>query len=272
MSGADTEAPIADTEARPADDSSADGGAKASELTVRLEVFEGPLDLLLYLIRKDELDVYDIPIVDITRQYVEYIDLMRMLDLDIAGEFIVMASSLMMIKSRMLLPAEARPELEEEDDIDPRLDLVRQLVEYRKFKDVADHLERLEEEQLNVFPRGAVHVDVEKEVGVSLRDVSIFDLINAFNEALKKVEREALHNIFTERYTIAEKIDDLMIRIRAQRQVSVSALFTGMRSRQEIICTFLAVLELIRLKQIEARPQKGHFGEIVIAMVGEEDE
>ena len=120
------------------------------EYKVQLEVFEGPLDLLLYLIKKDELDIYDIPIERITTQYMEYMDLMRMLDLNIAGEFIVMAATLMMIKSRMLLPPEERAELEEEEE-DPRWDLVRQLVEYKKFKDAAMHLEGLEERQEDVF-------------------------------------------------------------------------------------------------------------------------
>ena len=117
--------------------------APQEEYKVELDVFEGPLDLLLYLIKRDELDIYDIPIERITDQYMQYMDLMRMLDLNIAGEFIVMAATLMMIKSRMLLPVEERPEMEEEED-DPRWELVRQLVEYKKFKDAALHLHKLE--------------------------------------------------------------------------------------------------------------------------------
>ena len=129
--------------------------ASQEEYKVQLEVFEGPLDLLLYLIKKDELDIYDIPIERITTQYMQYMDLMRMLDLNIAGEFIVMAATLMMIKSRMLLPPEERAALEEEEEEDPRWDLVRQLVEYKKFKDAAMHLEGLEERQADVFGRGS---------------------------------------------------------------------------------------------------------------------
>ena len=116
-----------------------------NELSVKLEVFEGPLDLLLYLIKKDEVDIYDIPIVTVTQQYLDFIETMKMLDLEIAGEFIVMAATLMMIKSRMLLPEDTRPDLEEEEEADPRWDLVRQLLEYKKFKDAALHLEKLEE-------------------------------------------------------------------------------------------------------------------------------
>jgi len=145
--------------------------------------------------------------------------------------------------------------------------LVRQLVEYRKFKDAANHLEQLEGEMLNVFPRGAINVDLEKQPGVSLKDVSIFDLINAFNEALKRVEAEKIREIFTERYTVAEKIDELMIRIRTNKRVSISGLFVGMRSRAEIICTFLAVLELIKLSQIIIQPQNEAFDEIHIERV-----
>lgn len=240
--------------------------AKEDALNFTLDVFEGPLDLLLYLIKRDEVDIYDIPIVNITEQYMEVLKMMQILDLNIAGEFLVMASTLTLIKSRMLLPVEDRGEEEEEEE-DPRLDLVRQLVEYRKFKDAAGHLEQLEGEMLNVFPRGAINVDLEKQPGVSLKDVSIFDLINAFNEALKRVEAEKIREIFTERYTVAEKIDELMIRMRTNQRVSISGLFVGMRSRAEIICTFLAVLELIKLSQITIQPQNEAFDAIHIERV-----
>jgi segregation and condensation protein A len=236
--------------------------AAQEEYRVQLEVFEGPLDLLLYLIKKDELDIYDIPIERITSQYMRYIDLMRMLDLNIAGEFIVMAATLMMIKSRMLLPPEERAELEEEEE-DPRWDLVRQLVEYKKFKDAAMHLEGLEERQLDVFARGSDAATLGPAGEVSLHDVSIFDLIRAFNDVLKKVKTEELKEIFAERYTVAEKIDAIMTMIESRERISFSSLFVDIVSRYELVCTFLAVLELIRLKQIVARQEKP-FGEILI--------
>ncbi len=243
--------------------------AAQEEYKVQLEVFEGPLDLLLYLIKKDELDIYDIPIERITNQYMEYINLMRMLDLNIAGEFIVMAATLMMIKSRMLLPPEERTVLEEEEEEDdPRWDLIRQLVEYKKFKDAALHLEGLEQRQQDVFVRGSDVAKLGPESDVSLRDVSIFDLITAFNEALKKVKTEELKEIFAERYSVAEKIDTLVNLMRSNDRVTFSCLFEHVASRHEIVCTFLAVLELIRLKQIMAR-QEGPFGEIVICRVAE---
>jgi len=233
------------------------------EYKVQLDVFEGPLDLLLYLIKKDELDIYDIPIERITNQYMQYMELMRMLDLNIAGEFIVMAATLMMIKSRMLLPPEDRAELAEEDEDDPRWDLVRQLVEYKKFKDAAIHLEGLEERQQDVFMRGSDTAKLGAESDVALHDVSIFDLITAFSEVLKNVKPEELTEIFSEHVTVAEKLELLMKVLKEEDSVSFSSLFKNAASRADIVCTFLAILELMKMRQIVAR-QSESFGEIMI--------
>lgn len=241
----------------------------SEEYRVKLDVFEGPLDLLLYLIRKEEVDVYDIPIERITQQYMSYLDLMRMLDLSIAGEFIVMAATLMMIKSRMLLPVEERSSQEDEDEDDPRWDLVRQLVEYKKFKDAALHLQGLEELQENIFIRAGEGVELGAQPDVALQDVSIFDLIAAFNDALSKVQKEELREIFAERFTVGEKIDDLLKRLEDVNQLSLTELFRGMRSRHEVVCTFLAVLELMRLKHIGAI-QEQPYGPILLTRVMEE--
>ena len=232
------------------------------EYKVKLEVFEGPLDLLLYLIKKEELEIHNIPMERITSQYVQYLELMQMLDLNIAGEFLVMAATLMMIKSRMLLPVEERPELEEEEE-DPRWDLVRQLVEYKKFKDAALHLEALETRREDIFGRDGAEAVLGKEPEVALHDVGLFDLISAFSEALKKVKSEELREIFAERFTVAEKIEALGERLQREGRFSVSAMFAGMRSRHEIACTFLALLELIRLAQARA-VQRETYGEIFI--------
>ena len=235
------------------------------EYKVRLDVFEGPLDLLLYLIRKEEVDIYDIPIERITVQYVQYLDLMRMLDLNIAGEFLVMAATLMMIKSRMLLPVEERPQAEEEaEEADPRWDLVRQLVEYKKFKDAALFLQHLETRQEDVFGREGDDVQLGAASDVAIGDVSLFDLIGAFNAALTRIPKEELREIFSERFTVGEKIDQLLDLMRREERVSLSRLFGRMRSRHEVVVTFLAMLELMRLKHIVAR-QDHAFGEIVIA-------
>lgn len=230
------------------------------EYKVRLDVFEGPLDLLLYLIKRDELDIYNIPIEHVTRQYMQYLETMQMLDLNIAGEFLVMAATLMMIKSRMLLPVEERPELEPEEE-DPRWDLVRQLVEYKKFKDAALHLELLALRREDVFAREGEHVQLGAEPDVALQDVSIFDLISAFNEALKKAPKESVAELFSDRYTVADKIDELTRLLRERTSVGLGEMLRRMRHRYEMVCTFLAVLELIRLKQIRAR-QEVVFGDI----------
>lgn len=232
---------------------------------VELEVFEGPLDLLLYLIRKDEVDIYDIPIERITTQYMEYLNLMRMLDLSIAGEFIVMAATLMMIKSRMLLPVEERDDLPaEEEEEDPRWELVRQLVEYKKFKDAAALLQDWEATQENAFLHGGDGVIVEPdEPGRAMQDVNIFDLISAFNEVFQRAAQEDLGEIFAEQFTVAEQLESILHRIRGGGSVMFFDLFTDMSSRQEIVCTFLALLELIKIRQVDV-VQKQHFGNIVI--------
>lgn len=243
----------------------------SQDYQVKLEVFEGPLDLLLYLIKREEVDIYDIPIGLICAEYNKTLSLMRMLDLNIAGEFLVMSATLMLIKSRTLLPVEERRAEDEEED-DPRLDLVRQLVEYKKFKDAAGYLERLEEAQQNVFFPEGDHVELGREPGLSLRDVSIFDLLSSFSEILKRSEQEELTEIFAERYTVADKVDYLMTEVvRKGKTPSLHGLFQGMRSRSEMVCTFLAILELIRLKQIRA-VQEGEGFEDILIMKAEEEE
>jgi len=239
------------------------------DYNVKLEVFEGPLDLLLYLIKKDEVDIYDIPIGRITTQYMEYLELMKILSLEIAGDFIVMAATLMVIKSRMLLPVEERGELEEDDEDDPRWDLVRQLVEYKKFKDAAGFLETLEEEQSNVFAREGEHVELGARPDVGMQDVGIFDLISALNKALERAPDEDVQEIFGDQFSVAEKVDELIAQTRNGGSVSLGALFRGMRSRHEIVCTFLAVLELIKLNRLAAR-QDSHFEDIMIEALEEE--
>jgi segregation and condensation protein A len=236
------------------------------EYKVNLEVFEGPLDLLLYLIRKEEVDIYDIPINRITTQYMEYLELMKILNLEIAGDFIVMASTLMLIKSRMLLPDEERGPVEEDDEDDPRWDLVRQLVEYKKFKDAAGFLEHLEEVQENVFCREGEHVELGAKPDIGMSDVSIFDLISALNQALDGAPKEELQEIFAEQYTVGEKVDYLLEATRNGKTLTLGRIFRNMRSRQEIVCTFLAMLELIKVNRLKAR-QDHHFDEIVIEQI-----
>lgn len=229
---------------------------------IKLEVFEGPLDLLLYLIRKEELDICDIPVAKITEQYLEYLDVMQLLDLQVAGEFLVMASTLMHIKSKMLLP----PDEQEEEFIeeDPRAELIRKLLEYKKFKEAAGCLEELELEQAKTFRR---KVSLE-EIDASIEDepyfeASLFDLIDAFSKVLKTMPKDQFFEILREEFTVERKIHDLLHLLVARPVLHFSKLFEKARTKVEVIATFLAVLELIRLKEILVR-QKSSFQEIEI--------
>ncbi len=240
------------------------------EYKVELEVFEGPLDLLLYLIKKDEVDIYNIPIEQVTSQYMEYLNMMRMLDLNIAGEFIVMAATLMMIKSRMLLPVEERMEEEEEDEEDPRWDLVRQLVEYKKFKDAAERLHERELHQENVFDLGADGAVLEPDgAEVVLEDVTLFDLLTAFKNVLDRARDELMGEILGDQFSVADKIDTILGRLEGGGRVAFSALFGESPSKPEVVCTFLALLELLRLRQV-AIHQSGPFADIEIRGLAQE--
>jgi segregation and condensation protein A len=223
-----------------------------SEYKVQFEVFEGPLDLLLYLIKKEEVDIYEVNLTKLATQFIEYIDLMREFDLEIAGEFLVMASTLMYIKSRELLPVDQQVLVEgEEEGEDPRWELIRQLVEYKKFKDAAASLQVLEAQQENIFPRVPGKLEFENAAPAPKPDVSIFDLLNAVNGVLQRFGRRDISgDIFEDKWTVSEKIEHLR-RILAERgSVRFGELFESASSRSEVICTFLALLELIRLKQL----------------------
>jgi len=234
-----------------------------SDYKVKFEVFEGPLDLLLYLIRKAEVDIYEVNLTQLATQFIEYIDTMRLLDLEVAGEFLVMAATLMYIKSRELLPTDQQAQVEDEDEgQDPRWELIRQLVEYKKFKDAAAQLAVLEARQDNIFPRLPIKPEFD-EPAPARPDVSIFDLVNAVNSVLKRFnKREDLRDIFEDKWSVSEKIEELMKAISAGPK-RFSQLFEGLTSRSEVVVTFLALLELIRLKQLIAT-QAEAFGEIEI--------
>ena len=238
-----------------------------AEYKVQFEVFEGPLDLLLYLIKKEEVDIYEVNLTKLATQFIEYIDLMRQFDLEIAGEFLVMASTLMYIKSRELLPVDQQVVVEAEDEgEDPRWELIRQLVEYKKFKDAAAQLQTLEERQENVFPRLPGKLEFENAAPAVKPDVSIFDLLNAVNGVLqrfKKREGDA-REIFEDKWTVSEKIEFVLKIITERGSVRFAELFETAANRSEVVCTFLALLELIRLKQL-ACIQPEPFAEIEIS-------
>lgn len=226
---------------------------------VKLEVFEGPLDLLLYLIKKNEIDIYDIPVAEITEQYLEYLELMRMLDLNIAGEFLVMAATLIHIKSKMLLPPEEKELLPEEEE-DPREELVRRLLEYKKFKEVAGVLQDLEGQRKKMFTRDAVF---ETESGEVFFEASLFDLITALTRVLKDIPKDLFHEIIKDEFTVEQKVHDLLHMFVTAPVLYLSELFKKAKNKIEIIVTFLAILELIRLKEIMI-VQKQSFGEIEV--------
>jgi len=245
-----------------------------ADYKVRLDVFEGPLDLLLYLVRKEEVDIYNIPIANITSQYMEYLGLIKMLVPDVAGEFVVMGATLMYIKSRMLLPEDQQvsdPEAAA-DELDPRWDLIRQLVEYKKFKEAAEHLQKREHFQENVYPRqaGAPGLEPSAVQDPGLGDSSIFDLLNAFNQALKRFDADQeLRGITEDRYTVSGQIECILRMTAAEEHFSFSRLFEGAASRVEVVVTFLALLELIRLRRVRAE-QGEAFGEIRIVRLKQE--
>lgn len=218
---------------------------------VKLDIFEGPLDLLLYLIKKSEVDIYDIPISKITEQYLEYMEFMRILNLDIAGEFLVMAATLMHIKSRMLLPPDERA-IEEEEEEDPREELVRRLLEYQKFKEAADELRGLEARRQDTFVR-KLKPQVEgagRPLGEPFFEASLFDLLSAFSKALKDMPKEIFQEIIKDEFTIEGKMHDLYHTLARESTLFLSKLIGNAKSKIEIIATFLAILELIRLKEI----------------------
>jgi len=229
---------------------------------VKLEIFEGPLDLLLYLIKKEELDIYDIPIAKITDQYLEYIEMMKLLDLDIAGEFIVMAATLMHVKSRMLLPPDEVP-AEEMEEEDPRAELVKRLLEYKKFKEAADQLALKEAESNKIYSRKSSEKSVIKDDDSPFFEASIFDLLTTFSKVLKEVPKETFYKVVKEEFTVGEKIHDIFHMLVDQPRIYFSNLLRKAQNKLEVVVIFLAVLELIRLKEILII-QESSFSEIEI--------
>jgi segregation and condensation protein A len=221
-------------------------------LRVKLASFEGPLDLLLHLIRRDEIDIYDIPIAHITHQYLEMIATMRLLDLEVAGEFLVMAATLMRVKARLLLPPSP---LEEpgEDGGDPRTELVRRLLEYRTFKEVAGTLREHEERRGKVHPKGYLP-RYESTEPLPLKPVSLFQLLDTLRGVLAKRGEEAVHEVVLPPVTVEEKMLEIRAAVRqAWGQIRFAEVVVGCRTRIEVIATFMALLELIRLGEIAAR-------------------
>jgi segregation and condensation protein A len=225
-----------------------------SSLSVKLEVFEGPLDLLLHLIKKNEIDIYDIPIADITRQYLDYLEMMKTLNLDVAGEFLLMAATLLHIKSKMLLPPSAEEPGEgegEESQEDPRAELVRRLLEYQKFKEAASDLSQGPLLDREVFARHFFGEEIcEEPEEILVGEVSLFDLVEAIKKVLQGIPPEEFQEISVDNMTIKDWIQEFMERLWEKENLAFAELFSSNAPRREIIITFLALLELLRLRMI----------------------
>ncbi|MDD4956508.1 MAG: segregation/condensation protein A [Candidatus Omnitrophica bacterium] len=231
---------------------------------VKLNIFEGPLDLLLFLIKKEKIDIYDIPISRITAQYIEYLELMKMLDLQIAGEFLVMAATLIHIKSKMLLPREEQ-EPEEEELADPREELVKRLLEYKKYKDAADKLAEMRERHKDIFVRrgaGEPETFLSGD-GEEYFEASLFDLITAFQKVLTSVPKETFHQVVRNKFTVSEKIHEIYHILAKTPRILFSSLFSNSCTREEVITVFLAILELMKMREVVA-VQKSVFDDIEV--------
>lgn len=229
---------------------------------VQLKNFEGPLDLLLFFIKRDELDIYDIPVSYITNQFLEYITLMEELDLDVASEFILMASMLMSIKAKMMLPQETSDD--ELDEHDPRYDLVQRLLEYKRYKEMAGKMESIEDEAKKTHYRGYHKVDrVEKQGGqVSgevLQDVTMFDLMSAFKKVLADVKKkESVHHIEKVQHTIEEQTEYVLNFLQDKGRTTFLSFCRELKTRAKIVVTFLAILEMLKERQINLYVENGN--------------
>ena len=231
----------------------------ADPYTVKLEIFERPLDLLLHLIRRNQVDIYDIPIAVITDQYLDYLNMMRTLNLDVAGEFLLMASTLLHIKSKMLLPSP--PEEEDEETEDPRAELVNRLLEYQQYKEAAVQLHDRDILDRDIFVPAKQADEAEER---ELVEVGVFELIEALRDVFDRASLESGYDITLDRITIEERIVEVLAAVKSEGGgLLFSSLFGGAPTKQDIITTFLAVLELIKMRMIKVY-QRGPFGPIEI--------
>jgi len=244
-------------------------------LNVKLEIFEGPLDLLLHLIKKNEIDIYDIPITVITQQYLDYLERMKSLNLDVAGEFLLMAATLLHMKSKMILPPseeEQGEEEQEESEEDPRAELVRRLREYQRYKEAALELAQGSLLDREVFARKFFAENfLEGAEEVLAGEVTLFDLLEAMKKILQGIPPEEFQEISLDQLSIKERIHQIMEHLWEKESLTFAELFTSTTPRGEIIVTFLALLELLRLRMIKVF-QAESFGTIrIFAPLGREE-
>jgi len=237
---------------------------------VKLDIFEGPLDLLLYLIKKNEIDIYDIPIALITEQYLEHLEMMRYLNLDVAGEYLILASTLIHIKSKMLLPAQEEGTEENEEEEDPRAELVKQLLDYQIFKDVALQLDQRPLLERDIFIRGQSVEQQGAETGTDETDMemSVFELVEAFYRIFSVTGKTELMEIDVEKMSLTDRINEIMERLAEKKKLTFADLLEDYSDRRMILYTFLAILELMRLRMIRVY-QASSFGVIRVALAAE---
>lgn len=229
---------------------------------VKLDIFEGPLDLLLHLVKKNEVELSDIPLATITDQYLAYLALLQQLDLDVAGEYLVMAATLLHLKSRLLLPGDAAAE--EDEGEDPRAELVRQLLEYQRFKEAADSLNRRDLLDRDVFARTPARDEDEAEQDL-IYDVSLGDLLDALQGVLQRAAPEVAHEVILEQVSLRERLCAVLDILRERTYMLFTELFPGGETRLHILTTFLALLELVRTRMVRIR-QEESFGPIVLTL------
>lgn len=228
---------------------------------IQLARFEGPLDLLLYLIRRDKIDIHDIPIAPITREYMEYLDLMRDLNLDVAGEFMVMAATLIHIKSKMLVPVEPTEAEGEEEFVDPREELVQRLLELQRYKEAAGILHQQAQIRAAQWTRPDTVIPTFDDRGEEMLEAGLYDLISAFKELLDRRKSLLAHEIESEGPPVEERMEELLAMIGEGESLEFMELFASLETKGQMITTFLALLELVRLKQVRVY-QRGRFGGI----------
>jgi segregation and condensation protein A len=234
----------------------------------QLEIFEGPLDLLLHLIKKNEVNISDIPIATITEQYLATLELMQTLNLDMAGEFLVMAATLIHIKSRTLLPESDAETDEDEEGGDAREELMKRLLEYQRFKEAADELGQRDVLTRDVFVRATA--PTEKPLPTAFRELSVFELLTALRRVLERLPKDEFHEVTLEKITVREKMTLVLERLRVDGQVMFESLFTDAGTRMAVIVTFLAMLELVKIRAIRIFQDRLDGPIIIEAAVGVE--
>jgi len=227
-------------------------------LRLHLDKFEGPLEVLLYLIKSQEIDIFDIPVLKITEQYLRFIEVMHEENLDVTGDFLVMAATLIQIKSKMLLPPDVDTSDDEEfEEEDPRLELVEKLLEYRRYRDVAERLQFLETERERLFARSTKPaLDLPPDEEEEILEVTLYDLMSAFKGVLRYFVEDNFHTIEGEGASVDEKVEYIEGRLEREGSVAWTDLFKDCRSRVELVCCFLAILEMCRMGRLRAHQHR----------------